>query len=124
MSSTVEDGRADVNAPPPPTVESLVARVAGGDRDAMEGLYGELGGAVFGLARRMLRDPALAEQVTRDVFVEIWRRAPVRHEPEAVRPWVSAIVRDSCATAIRARAGSPRSRPTAPIRSARSRPAT
>ena len=101
MSSTVDTGEGGMIARPS-TAESLMARLADGDADALGALYDELGGAVFGLARRMLRDPQGAEQVTRDVFVEIWRRAPTRRSPGvAVHPWVAAIVCRCCVAVLR-----------------------
>jgi RNA polymerase sigma-70 factor (ECF subfamily) len=51
---------------------TLVAR---GDREAFDRVYRAMAGAVFGLARRVLRDPAQAEEVAQEVMVEIWRTA-------------------------------------------------
>ena len=56
-------------------VDALVGRVARGDAGAFEELYDELSSAVFGLARRVVRDPARAEDVTQEVFLEVWRKA-------------------------------------------------
>ncbi len=56
-------------------VDALVARVALGDRDAFERLYDELSSSVYGVARRVVRDPARAEDVTQEVFLEVWRKA-------------------------------------------------
>jgi RNA polymerase sigma-70 factor (ECF subfamily) len=49
--------------------------VAGGDETAFAVLYDRLGGLVHGVARRVLRDVSHAEEVTQEVFVEIWRTA-------------------------------------------------
>src|SRR5207344_2235173 len=46
-----------------------------GHEDAFERLYDAFGSRVFGLARRLVRDPAQAEEVAQEVFLEIWRRA-------------------------------------------------
>ncbi len=59
----------------PSDVDALVGRVARGDTRAFEALYDELSSAVFGLARRVVRDPARAEDVTQEVFLEVWRKA-------------------------------------------------
>lgn len=49
--------------------------VAAGDQVAFARLYDELSSTVFGVVRRVVRDPAQAEEVTQEVFVEIWRQA-------------------------------------------------
>jgi RNA polymerase sigma-70 factor, ECF subfamily len=59
----------------PADVDALVGRVALGDARAFEALYDELSAAVFGLARRVVRDPSRAEDVTQEVFLEVWRKA-------------------------------------------------
>ena len=50
-----------------PDVDALVRRVARGDARAFEQLYDELSPAVYGLARRVVRDPALHERVCGEV---------------------------------------------------------
>jgi RNA polymerase sigma-70 factor, ECF subfamily len=49
--------------------------VARGDREAFDTVYREMAGLVYGLIRRVLRDPAQAEEVAQEVMVEIWRTA-------------------------------------------------
>src|SRR3954453_5519077 len=70
-----EPGLRLVPAEDPPDVEALITRVARGDARAFEALYDELSSSVFGLARRVVRDPARAEDVTQEVFLEVWRQA-------------------------------------------------
>ncbi|MCW2900296.1 MAG: polymerase, sigma-24 subunit, subfamily [Streptosporangiaceae bacterium] len=66
----------DPESPPPSTgPEALVARVARGDTAAFERLYEEFSGTVYGLVRRVLRDPAQSEEVAQEVLVEVWRTA-------------------------------------------------
>lgn len=55
--------------------EDLFGRVARGDRDAFAELYDRYSDRVFGLARKVLRDPSHAEEVAQEVFVEAWRQA-------------------------------------------------
>ena len=53
----------------------LLARVARGDEDAFSAVYEQVAGQVLGIARRVLRDPAQAEEVAQEVLLEVWRHA-------------------------------------------------
>lgn len=67
--------RRAADPPAVPTHEDLVRRVALGDEDAFEALYDAISPTVFGLVRRVVRDPAQSEEVTQEIFVEIWQNA-------------------------------------------------
>ncbi len=54
---------------------TLLERVQAGDRGAFNDLYDALAPAVFGAIKRVLRDPAMSEEVAQEVFVEVWRTA-------------------------------------------------
>ena len=56
-------------------VDDLLRAVARGDDAAFARLYDLLAPRVFGLARRVLRDPAQAEEMAQEVLVEVWRTA-------------------------------------------------
>jgi RNA polymerase sigma-70 factor (ECF subfamily) len=58
-----------------PELTSMIAAVANGDQVAFAALYDRLAPTVYGVVRRVLRDPSQAEEVTQEVFVEIWRQA-------------------------------------------------
>lgn len=55
--------------------DKLLVRVAAGDQRAFEELYGLVSGPVFGLVRRVVRDPAQSEEVAQEVLLELWRSA-------------------------------------------------
>ncbi len=59
----------------PPTHEELIRLVALGDEAAFGELYDATAPRVFGLVRRVVRDPAQSQEVTQEVFVEIWTQA-------------------------------------------------
>ena len=49
--------------------------VARGDATAFDAIYDQVAASVFGIVRRVVRDPAQSEEVTQDVLLEIWRNA-------------------------------------------------
>jgi RNA polymerase sigma-70 factor, ECF subfamily len=53
----------------------LLVRAAGGDRAAFAALYAATAPRAFGLALRVVRDPAQAEDLTLDAYLEVWRTA-------------------------------------------------
>ncbi|WP_455644350.1 ECF RNA polymerase sigma factor SigK [Micromonospora chersina] len=64
----------------PPDVEELLQRVGRGDEVAFASLYDVVAPKVLGLARRVLRDPGLAEEVAQEALVQVWRTA-ARFDP-------------------------------------------
>jgi RNA polymerase sigma-70 factor (ECF subfamily) len=62
-------------APPGRDLAALIVRVARGDQAAFEAVYDTAAASVFGAVRSVVRDPALSEEVTQEVFVEVWRGA-------------------------------------------------
>ena len=53
----------------------LVELVAGNDADALEALYDRYGKVAYSLARRILADATLAQDVVQEVFLSLWRNA-------------------------------------------------
>jgi len=68
-------------APGSESSASLVAAIAAGDRDAFGRFYDLTAPIAFGLIRRVLRDPAQAEEMAQEVLVEVWRTAN-RFDPQ------------------------------------------
>ena len=56
-------------------LDVLLARVAQGDHGAFETVYDRLAGTVYGLIRKVVRDPAQSEEVAQEVLFEVWRTA-------------------------------------------------
>ena len=85
MSSRSELDQIDV-------VAVLMERVQRGDREAFSDLYDELSPVVYGVTLRVLRDKALAEEVTQEIFVEIWKTATRFDGARGnVRSWAATI---------------------------------
>ena len=56
-------------------LDGLLVRVARGDQAAFEAVYDRLAGPVYGLIRKVVRDPAQSEEVAQEVLLEVWRTA-------------------------------------------------
>lgn len=56
-------------------VDALLTRVALGDEYAFAALYDQISPKVYGVVRRVVRDPHQSEEVTQEVFLEVWRLA-------------------------------------------------
>jgi len=62
-------------APDAPSLESLLAQVALGDRAAFEILYRNTSDKLFGICVRVLNERAEAEEALQEVFTSVWRKA-------------------------------------------------
>ena len=58
-----------------PDLARVVEAVGRGDQAAFERLYEQVAGRVYGLALRVVGNPVQAEEVAREVLVELWRTA-------------------------------------------------
>ncbi len=87
----------------------LVRAVAGGDRNALGGLYDEFGGLLLAIGTRIVGDRAKAEDVLHDVFLEVWRKAHT-YDPgrSSVRGWLVLRMRSRCLDYIKSAAVSRR----------------
>lgn len=86
----------------PADVDDLLRRAALGESAAFSALYDELSPAVYGLARRVVRDPARAEDITQEVFLDVWRKA-TRFDAERgkAKTWVMTIAHRRAVDAVR-----------------------
>lgn len=77
---------------PDDRARELLARASRGEDAAFGDLYDLLASRVYGMALRVVRDPAQAEEVTQEAFVDIWRLS-ARYDPRlgSVTSWVLTL---------------------------------
>lgn len=82
----------------------LIERTSMGDKEALEELYSRYSTSVFSLARYMLRQEALAEEATQDIFLNIWLKAgSYRTDRGEPRAWIMSVAHHKVIDLIRAR---------------------
>lgn len=85
-SSVTETGTAS------DSLSFLLRRAGRGSQEAFAELYDQLAPMVLGVVRKVVRDPAMSEEVTQEVFVELWKLA-ARHDDQrgSVASWAATI---------------------------------
>ncbi len=97
-----EPGLRLVHGNEPESVETLIGRVARGDSSSFERLYDVMGGQVYGVARRVVRDPTRAEDVAQEVFLDVWRKAPGFDASRgSAKTWIMTIAHRRAVDAVR-----------------------
>ena len=82
-----------------------VAAAAGGDSRALASLYDETSSLVYGIALRVLRNEADAEEVTSDVYSQVWRNASTFDGSRgSVNAWLTMLARSRSIDRLRSRA--------------------
>ena len=81
---------------------ALLGRVSRGDKRAFEDLYRRLSGNVLGLAFYILGDRSSAEEVTQEVFVEVWRKSEgFDHHKGGAKSWILRLTRSRAIDRLR-----------------------
>jgi RNA polymerase sigma-70 factor (ECF subfamily) len=83
--------------------EVLIARIAGGDRLAMQVLFARHHVRVYRFVLRLVRNDATAEDLISEVFLDIWRQAGKFEGRSAVSTWMLSIARFKALSALRKR---------------------
>jgi RNA polymerase sigma-70 factor (ECF subfamily) len=82
--------------------EELMTLIERRDPDAFAVLYDRHGGAAYSLAHRIVGDPSVAEDVTQEAFLSLWRSgARFDAARGSVRSWTLGIVRNRAIDALR-----------------------
>jgi RNA polymerase sigma-70 factor (ECF subfamily) len=85
-------------------IADLIARTALKDRGAFRDLYQRTSAKLFGVALRILKDRAEAEEALQEIYVKIWQRAD-RYAVGGYSPisWLVAVARNHALDILRAR---------------------
>ena len=83
--------------------EMLIARIAAGDRLAMQTLFARHRTAVYRWLLRFVGNEAVAEDLLSDVFLDVWRQADRFEARSQVSTWLLAIARYKALSALRKR---------------------
>lgn len=82
----------------------IIDLIASLDKGALEALYGRYSTSVYSLAMYMLRNEALAEEVTQEIFLNIWLKASsFKADRGAPRSWIMSVAHHKVVDLIRSR---------------------
>lgn len=81
---------------------ALAARIGSGDAEALATLYDRYARVMYSFAIRMLSDPGLAEELTQEVFLRVWRQCgQYQHNRGALLTWILSITHNMAIDEIR-----------------------
>ncbi|HVX31272.1 MAG TPA: sigma-70 family RNA polymerase sigma factor [Nitrolancea sp.] len=81
----------------------IVARIAAGDRQALDTLYQRHAQALYGYLLTLTADHGLAEEILQDTFVAAWRAAERFEARSSVKTWLFGIARRQAHNSLRRR---------------------
>jgi RNA polymerase sigma-70 factor (ECF subfamily) len=87
--------------------ETLIARIAAGDRLAMRVLFARHHVRVYRFVLRLVRDESLAEDLISEVFLDVWRQAASFEARSSASTWLLAIARFKALSSLRRRGEEP-----------------
>ena len=82
-------------------LQQLILRVAGGEREALAELYQRTRSAVYGLALSYLKNAHDAQDLTQDVYVQVWDCAAQYRPTGSPMGWLLAVCRSLCLMRLR-----------------------
>ncbi len=74
----------------------LVERAMDGDEAAFDDLVGRVGDHLHSVARRILRDPYLAEDATQRALLDAWQNLPRLRDPDRFEAWAYRLLVNAC----------------------------
>ena len=98
VAAPVPDGGA--------ALDNCIARIAGGDQQALAQLYEQTRAAVYGFALSILKVPHDAEDVLHDAYLQVWSAAGSYRSQGKPMAWLLTIVRNLSMDLLRRRSRS------------------
>jgi RNA polymerase sigma-70 factor (ECF subfamily) len=74
----------------------LVEQAMHGDEAAFDALIERVGDHLHSVARRILRDPYLAEDATQRALLDVWRNLPRLRDPDRFEAWAHRLIVNAC----------------------------
>ena len=82
-------------------LQRLLLRVAAGEREALAELYRRTRSAVYGLALSYLKNAHDAQDITQDVYVQVWDCAEQYRPTGSPMGWLLTVCRNLCLMRLR-----------------------
>jgi RNA polymerase sigma-70 factor, ECF subfamily len=82
---------------------ALLARIAGADKTALKTLFLRRQTQVFRLVQRIVRNEAVAEELTNEVFLDVWLHAKSYEGRSSVTTWLLTLAHNRAISALRKR---------------------
>ena len=87
---------ADKTPPEERSDAQLMSAIRDGDADALGTLFSRHHGTVYTLCARLIQDEDLADDITQDVFLRVWRYARSFRGRSAFRTWLYRLAYNAC----------------------------
>ncbi|HHK75135.1 MAG TPA: sigma-70 family RNA polymerase sigma factor [Rhizobiales bacterium] len=85
----------------------LISRIARGDQLAIRSLFARYQLRIFRFILRLVKSEAIAEELTNEVFLEIWRNAARFEGRSSTSTWILTIARNKALSSLRKRQEKP-----------------
>lgn len=83
---------------------ALLARVRSGDQGAMTALFDRYSGVLYSVALRVLKDPAQAEDIMQEIFIQVWRKPDAFASGRgSLGGWLAVVTRNRAIDSLRRR---------------------
>lgn len=84
------------------TLDDLLVLVARADEHAFARLFDRVSSSVYGLARRVVRDPSRAEEISQEVLLQVWRTASrFERSRGSARSWILTLAHRRAVDVVR-----------------------